>query len=208
MRVAWDELATSTDEHSDAKLPLALSDRTAAAGLSAVIRAQRLTAVGPSAAVGRASPTLPIPELLHHQERFVGCLAIRRVPRYRPLEQLACGESVHRLSAIVVDELDALAGRLLFTAGARFSIGTQAIDYASLGGCPARLSAGSDCVFLCARVGRLEPCRAQAGPLRIWRTGGCATGSSSSSRRNLDSQKWRDINDLPRTSWPYSFSLQ
>ena len=110
----------------------------------------------------------------------MGCLAIRRVPRYRPLEQLACGESVHRLSAIVVDELDALAGRLLFTAGARFSIGTQAIDYASLGGCPARLSAGSDCVFPCARVGRLALPSA-GGATSHLENGRLRNGKSSSS---------------------------
>lgn len=85
---------------------------------------------------------MTIPELFHHEERFIGCLAIRRVPRHRPLEALVCGEGTHRLSVDDVDEVDALAERLLFTAGARFSIGTQAIDYASLGGCPARLDDG------------------------------------------------------------------
>lgn len=85
---------------------------------------------------------MTIPELFHHEERFVGCLAIRRVPRFRPQQALACGEHAHRLSAEDADAADALADRLLFTPGARFAIGTQAIDYASLGGCPARLDDG------------------------------------------------------------------
>lgn len=87
-------------------------------------------------------PTMTIPELFHHEGRFVGCLAIRRVPRHRPHEELACGERAHRVSAEDVTEADALADRLLFTASARYSIATQAIDYASLGGCPARLADG------------------------------------------------------------------
>ncbi len=85
---------------------------------------------------------MTIPELFHHEERFVGCLAIRRVPRHRPFEPLACGERTHLLSTDDVGEVDELADRLMFTAGDRFGIGTQAIDYASLGGCPARLADG------------------------------------------------------------------
>jgi hypothetical protein len=83
---------------------------------------------------------MTVPELFHHEKRFVGCLAIRRVARFRPADRLPAGDGMHVLSADEVDECEQLAQRLLFTQQGRFSLGTQGLDYASLGACPALLA--------------------------------------------------------------------
>jgi Fe-S-cluster containining protein len=81
---------------------------------------------------------MSLPELFHHEHRFVGCLSLRRVKRLRLGETLDAGPERFALSVSDADAIDVLAGALHFTLGDAFylSIQTQALDYASLGRCP------------------------------------------------------------------------
>jgi hypothetical protein len=54
-----------------------------------------------------SAPALSLPELLHHQERFIGCLTVRRVPRLR------AGDAVGPGGVAVASEADARAQALL-----------------------------------------------------------------------------------------------
>jgi len=113
------------------------------------------------------APALTLPELFHHERRFVGCLALRRVPRRRPGEALAAGDAVHPLSASDVAHADRLADELLHEpqrpmgAGrVRFALAAQGLDYPSLGACPARLVDGR-----CAVHDDRKPAACRAVPL-------------------------------------------
>jgi hypothetical protein len=88
-----------------------------------------------------SAPQLSLPELFHHQHRFIGCLAIRRVPRLRP------GAPWSAEPALVADDADceaneALAAELLLavpgpSAGEFVLVAAQAFDDPSSNSCPA-----------------------------------------------------------------------
>jgi Fe-S-cluster containining protein len=63
-----------------------------------------------------SAPEMSLPELFHHQHRFVGALAIRRVPRPRPGDRLGRGPLAPRASdadcRAVAELADALLHRL------------------------------------------------------------------------------------------------
>jgi len=82
---------------------------------------------------------MSLPELFHHQDLFVGCLAIRRVQRHQPGETLIAGQTRFLLSKSDAGEIAALAESLHFATGTGYdlSIQTQALDYESLKRCPA-----------------------------------------------------------------------
>jgi len=86
-----------------------------------------------------SAPLLSLPELFHHESLFVGCLAIRRVKRYKPGENLIAGQSHYPLSQTDAGELAALADSIHFNVntGYDLSIQTHALDYESLHRCPA-----------------------------------------------------------------------
>jgi len=83
---------------------------------------------------------MSLPELLHHQDRFVGSLSLRRVQRLKPGDTLSAGPTRHTLSADDAHALAALARTFYFELGGTgydLSIQTQALDYPSLKRCPA-----------------------------------------------------------------------
>jgi hypothetical protein len=95
-----------------------------------------------------SAPQLSLPELFHHQERFIGCLAIRRIER-PPLGQpwsVALGRPV---DAGDDEAFDALAGELLEpvqgpSGPELVQLSVQAFDDPTRGLCPA-LAADKGC---------------------------------------------------------------
>lgn len=84
---------------------------------------------------------MTLPELFRHRDRFVGCLAIGRVPRRRAGERLRVGTHEHA-HEVVLDDADAagfesIAEAALHRSGELFSIVAQGYDYPSLARCPA-----------------------------------------------------------------------
>ncbi|KVM96341.1 YkgJ family cysteine cluster protein [Burkholderia stagnalis] len=88
-----------------------------------------------------SAPTLSLRELFRHRDRFVGALAIQRVPARRVGERVRTGGVEHVLDADDVAACDALAEALFHRAsGGRhgwLALTLQGYDYPSLGRCPA-----------------------------------------------------------------------
>ncbi|TCW85823.1 flagellin N-methylase [Burkholderia sp. SRS-46] len=88
-----------------------------------------------------SAPTLSLRELFRHRDRFVGALAIQRVPARRIGERVRAGGVEHVLDADDVAACDALADVLFHRAdagrGAWLALTLQGYDYPSLGRCPA-----------------------------------------------------------------------
>lgn len=82
-------------------------------------------------------PAMSLPELFRHRDRFIGCIAIGRVPRKRLGEKLRVGKYETVLDETDVAAFDAIADTLLHRAGDTFSLTTQGYDYPSLARCPA-----------------------------------------------------------------------
>ena len=83
---------------------------------------------------------MSLPELFRHENRFVGCLSIRRVKRLKSGDRLATATSAIVVSAADEAEWNSIADTALFRVGTGqydYSIMTQALDYESLGHCPA-----------------------------------------------------------------------
>lgn len=80
---------------------------------------------------------MSLPELFRHRDRFIGCIAIGRVPRKRLGEKLRVGKYETVLDETGVAAFDAIADTLLHRAGDTFSLTTQGYDYPSLARCPA-----------------------------------------------------------------------
>ncbi|MGZ2748736.1 flagellin N-methylase [Burkholderia stagnalis] len=88
-----------------------------------------------------SAPTLSLRELFRHRDRFVGALAIQRVPVRRVGERVRTGGIEHVLDADDVAACDTLADALFHRAsGGRhgwLALTLQGYDYPSLGRCPA-----------------------------------------------------------------------
>jgi Fe-S-cluster containining protein len=82
-------------------------------------------------------PAMTLAELFRHRERFIGCIAIGRVPRRRTGERLRVGHRESVLDEADIAAFDAMANTLLHRAGDTFSITAQGYDYPSLARCPA-----------------------------------------------------------------------
>jgi Fe-S-cluster containining protein len=82
-------------------------------------------------------PSMSLAELFTHRDRFIGCLAIGRVPRKRQGERLRVGRHERVLDAADIAAFDSIADTLLYRAGDSFSITTQGYDYPSVARCPA-----------------------------------------------------------------------
>jgi hypothetical protein len=80
---------------------------------------------------------MTLAELFRHRDRFIGCIAIGRVPRKRAGERLRGGQHESVLDAADIAAFDAIADTLLYRAGDTFSITAQGYDYPSLARCPA-----------------------------------------------------------------------
>lgn len=88
-----------------------------------------------------SAPTLSLRELFRHRHRFVGALAIRRVPKRRIGERSRVGSREHVLDADDVVAADALAHSLFHRAAGMgdewIALTLQGYDYPSLGRCAA-----------------------------------------------------------------------
>jgi Fe-S-cluster containining protein len=87
-----------------------------------------------------SAPQMTVPELFHHQNRFVGSLAIRRVPRLRAGQRVGRGASGAPLGDADAREIADLADAVLHPLGAHLDdvwIGTQALSVAGPDRCPA-----------------------------------------------------------------------
>ena len=82
-------------------------------------------------------PAMSLPELFRHRDRFIGCIAIGRVPRKRLHEKLRIGKYETVLEETDVAAFDAIADTLLHRSGDTFNLTTQGYDYPSLARCPA-----------------------------------------------------------------------
>jgi Fe-S-cluster containining protein len=93
-------------------------------------------------------PAMTLPELFRHRERFIGCIAIGRVPRRKLGERLRAGRHEIVLGEADIAAFDSIADRLLHRAGDTFSITTQGYDYPSLARCPALADDGRCAIHL------------------------------------------------------------
>ncbi|KWD80544.1 YkgJ family cysteine cluster protein [Burkholderia ubonensis] len=88
-----------------------------------------------------SAPTLSLRELFRHRDRFVGALAMHRVPRRQVGERWRAGGGDDVLDADDVAACDALADALFHRMdggrGAWLALTLQGYDYPSLGRCPA-----------------------------------------------------------------------
>jgi Fe-S-cluster containining protein len=89
-----------------------------------------------------SAPEMSLPELLHHQHRFVGSLAIRRVPRPRPGDRLGRGPLAPRASDADLRAVAELAGAVLhrLPGGPQADdvlLATQAFSHGASDPCPA-----------------------------------------------------------------------
>ncbi|KFG97611.1 flagellin N-methylase [Burkholderia paludis] len=93
-----------------------------------------------------SAPTLSLRELFRHRHRFVGALAIRRLPKRRIGERWRAGGREHVLDADDVAACDALAERLFHRPGGAggewLALTLQGYDYPSLGRCAALAADG------------------------------------------------------------------
>jgi Fe-S-cluster containining protein len=108
-----------------------------------------------------SAPTLSLRELFRHQDRFVGALTIRRVPKRRIGERWRAGGREHALDADDVAAADSLAERLFHRSGGAgaewIALTLQGYDYPSLGRCAAladdgRCSVHADKPSICGAV--------------------------------------------------------
>ncbi|NKJ47500.1 hypothetical protein CIC12_12265 [Burkholderia sp. SG-MS1] len=82
-------------------------------------------------------PAMTLAELFRHRDRFIGCIAIGRIPRKRVGERVRVGQHERVLDEADIAAFDTLANTLLHRAGDTFSITAQGYDYPSLARCPA-----------------------------------------------------------------------
>jgi Fe-S-cluster containining protein len=87
---------------------------------------------------------MSVPELFHHENRFVGSLGLRRVHRHKIGERLPAAESHYALTTDDMNLLNDLAAMQLYKTNMfknqgeyDFSLMTQALDYESQNKCPA-----------------------------------------------------------------------
>jgi Fe-S-cluster containining protein len=111
-----------------------------------------------------SAPQLSLPELLVHQETFVGCLSVRRVARLAA-GSVWQGEAISPAESAAVDEF---AAKHLYVAqghpgGAWIQLTTQAYDEESRGTCPALTPAK-----LCSLEGSHKPLGCRVVPLEAW----------------------------------------
>ncbi|WP_423395185.1 YkgJ family cysteine cluster protein [Burkholderia sp. LMG 21824] len=108
-----------------------------------------------------SAPALSLRELFRHRHRFVGALAIRRVPKRRMGERWRAGGREYALDADDVAASDALAARLFHRTGGGgaewIALTLQGYDYPSLGRCAAlaedgRCSVHADKPSICRAV--------------------------------------------------------
>ncbi|ASW02931.1 hypothetical protein CJU94_25330 [Paraburkholderia aromaticivorans] len=93
-------------------------------------------------------PTMSLPELFCHRGRFIGCLAIGRVPRRRIGDRVRAWGHETVLDAADIAAFDSIAHTLLYRAGDTFSIMSQGYDYPSLARCPALAEDGRCAIHL------------------------------------------------------------
>jgi hypothetical protein len=91
---------------------------------------------------------MSLPELFRHRDRFIGCLAIGRVPRRRIGERVRVGGHEAVLDEADIAAFESIADTLLHRAGDTFSIVTQGYDYPSLARCPALADDGRCAIHL------------------------------------------------------------
>ena len=91
---------------------------------------------------------MSLPELFRHRDRFIGCLAIGRVPRRRIGERVRVGGHEAVLDEADIAAFESIADTLLHHAGDTFSIMTQGYDYPSLARCPALADDGRCAIHL------------------------------------------------------------
>ena|GEM_PF-488404 len=98
-------------------------------------------------------PLLSVPELFHHENRFVGSLGLRRVRRHKIGELLPAADSRYALTPDDEKLLNDLAAMQLYKTDKfkhlgeyDFSIMTQALDYEAENKCPA-LGADQHCTI-------------------------------------------------------------
>ncbi len=85
-------------------------------------------------------PQLTLAELFRHQNRFIGCLGLRRVRPLRVGDNVAAGGVSLRAGEADANDFTALAARQGYALpdGDFLMLATQGIDYPSLARCPAR----------------------------------------------------------------------
>ncbi|WP_408350913.1 hypothetical protein [Paraburkholderia phytofirmans] len=93
-------------------------------------------------------PAMALPELFRHRDRFIGCIAIGRVPRRRLGERVRVGRHEAVLDEADIAAFDSIADTLLYRANDTFSIMTQGYDYPSLARCPALADDGRCAIHL------------------------------------------------------------
>ncbi|WP_286162175.1 hypothetical protein [Burkholderia sp. WP9] len=91
---------------------------------------------------------MSLPELFRHRDRFIGCIAIGRVPRRHMGERIRVGQHEAVLDEADSAAFESIAGTLLHRAGDTFSIMTQGYDYPSLARCPALAEDGRCAIHL------------------------------------------------------------
>lgn len=91
---------------------------------------------------------MALPALFRHRDRFIGCLAIGRVPRRRLGERVCVGRHEAVLDDADIAAFDSIAHTLLYRAGDTFSIMAQGYDYPSLARCPALADDGRCAIHL------------------------------------------------------------
>lgn len=91
---------------------------------------------------------MALPELFRHRDRFIGCLAIGRVPRRLVGERIRVGRHEAVLDEADIAAFASMTDTLLYRAGDTFSIMTQGYDYPSLARCPALADDGRCTIHL------------------------------------------------------------
>ncbi|NML34431.1 hypothetical protein HHL14_26820 [Paraburkholderia sp. G-4-1-8] len=91
---------------------------------------------------------MTLAELFRHRDRFIGCIAIGRVPRRRPGERVRVGRHEAVLDEADCAAFEEIADALLYRAGETFSIVAQGYDYPSLARCPALADDGRCAIHL------------------------------------------------------------
>jgi Fe-S-cluster containining protein len=112
-----------------------------------------------------SAPAMSVPELFAHRERFIGSLAVARVPRLAAGGRIAEGNGTRTLDDADAADLATLRAALFHESGGRgtgdlVSLVTQGLDYPSLGRCPALGADGG-----CAVHGEGKPAMCSVVPL-------------------------------------------
>ncbi len=91
-----------------------------------------------------SAPLMSLPELFHHENLFVGCLALRRVRRHNAGDIVIAVDIHYPVSTVDIQMLTDMANAQLYKPDTQknnseydFLIMTQAMDYDSLNKCPA-----------------------------------------------------------------------